>query len=137
MLIKVLFGFLGGILGGMGMGGGTLLIPLLTVFLNFSQNHAQSINLIAFLPISIVTLIIHTKNKLVCYKEALPMVISGVISAVIGAFVMGKLQGYLLKKLFGYFLLLIAIYQIILLFKKPKTSEKSYNKGNVITLYKQ
>lgn len=137
MLVKVLFGFLGGILGGMGMGGGTLLIPLLTVFLNFSQNHAQSINLVAFLPISIVTLIIHTKNKLVCYKEALPIVISGVISAVVGAFVMGKLHGDLLKRLFGYFLLVIAIYQIVLLFKKTKPREKIYNNGNVITLCKQ
>ena len=137
MLIKVLFGFLGGILGGMGMGGGTLLIPLLTVFLSFSQNHAQSINLIAFLPISIVTLIIHTKNKLVCYKEALPIVISGVISAVIGALIMGKLEGDLLKKLFGYFLLAIAVYQIVLLFKKTKKSEKKYNNGNVTTLCKE
>lgn len=134
MLIKILFGFLGGILGGMGMGGGTLLIPLLTVFLSLSQNHAQTLNLIAFLPMSIITLIIHTKNKLVCYREALPIVISGVIFAILGAIIMGNLKGEVIQKLFGGFLLLIAIYQIILLFKKEKSIENSHNNGNVTTL---
>lgn len=134
MLIKILFGFLGGILGGMGMGGGTLLIPLLTVFLAFSQNHAQTLNLIAFLPMSIITLIIHTKNKLVCYLEALPIVISGVIFAILGAIIMGNLKGEVIQKLFGGFLLLIAIYQIILLFKKEKPVENNYNNGRVTTL---
>lgn len=137
MIIKTLFGLIGGILGGMGMGGGTLLIPLLTFFLNFSQTHAQCLNLIAFLPMSIVTLIIHTKNKLVNYLDCLPIVISGIISAVIGSLIMGNLKGELIQKLFGYFLLLIAIYQIILLFKKPKIEEKNYNNGKVVTQIKQ
>ena len=137
MFIKILFGFIGGILGGMGMGGGTLLIPLLTLFLNFSQNHSQTLNLIAFLPMSLITLIIHTKNKLVCYRETLPIVISGVICAIIGAITMGNIKGEILRKLFGGFLLLIALYQIILLFKKPKIKEKSYNNNNVTTCHKE
>ena len=57
-----LFGFLGGVLGGMGMGGGTVLIPLLTVFLNVGQKTAQAINLIAFSPMAAVALFVHFKN---------------------------------------------------------------------------
>lgn len=132
MIIKILFGVIGGILGGMGMGGGTLLIPLLTVLLDFSQLHAQSINLIAFLPMSIVTLIIHTKNKLVDYKSSYLIVIFGVIFSVIGSIVSSKLHGETLSKIFGYFLLAIAVYQIIMLFKKQDNNEETtYNNGNV------
>ena len=37
IFLLILFGFLAGIIGGMGMGGGTILIPLLTIFLSISQ----------------------------------------------------------------------------------------------------
>ena len=37
----LIFGALGGVLGGMGMGGGTLLIPLLTLFTKTEQKEAQ------------------------------------------------------------------------------------------------
>ena len=53
---------LGGIIGGMGMGGGTLLIPLLTLAAGVEQHLAQAINLMSFVPMSIVALIIHKKN---------------------------------------------------------------------------
>lgn len=85
-LYLILCGAIGGILGGMGMGGGTFLIPLLTIFLNLSQTSAQAINLIAFLPMSIVTLIIHFHNRLVKVKTSLPIICTGVLSAVLGAF---------------------------------------------------
>lgn len=54
-ILLIVFGFLGGILGGMGMGGGTLLIPLLS-FLDIPQRTIQAINLIGFLPMSAVAL---------------------------------------------------------------------------------
>ena len=46
-------------LGGMGMGGGTVLIPALTVILGVEQHVAQATNLIAFLPMALFTLKIH------------------------------------------------------------------------------
>ena len=69
VIIFSLIGIIGGVLGGMGMGGGTLLIPLLTIFLNLPQKEAQAINLIAFLPMSIIALILHYKNKLLKFKN--------------------------------------------------------------------
>ena len=67
----IVFGFISGILGGMGMGGGTLLIPLLN-FLDIEQQTIQAINLISFLPMACVALGLHFKNKLV--KPAIPCV---------------------------------------------------------------
>ena len=66
---SVVAGVVGGIVAGMGMGGGTLIIPILTIFLNFNQIDAQGINLIAFLPMSLVAIIINAKNHLVDFDR--------------------------------------------------------------------
>ena len=67
-ILLIIIGLLGGVIGGMGMGGGTLLIPLLTIFAGMEQHAAQALNLIAFVPMSVVALGIHIKNKLVDFK---------------------------------------------------------------------
>ena len=46
----ILSGIISGIIGGMGMGGGTLLIPILSICLGFEQKQAQGINLLVFIP---------------------------------------------------------------------------------------
>ena len=40
IFLYVISGVAGGVIGGMGMGGGTLLIPLLTVLCGLSQHYA-------------------------------------------------------------------------------------------------
>ena len=62
IFLYVLFGFIAGIFGGLGMGGGTLLIPLLTIFLGLDQKLCQGINLVSFLVMALFSLIIHYKN---------------------------------------------------------------------------
>ena len=107
--LYIIFGIIGGILGGMGMGGGTLLIPLLTIFLAVEQKVAQGINLLAFLPMAIVALIIHFKNKMVETKGILWIIIPGVISSVGFAFLASTLDNGILRTLFGSYLILIAV----------------------------
>ena len=115
-------GIVGGILGGMGMGGGTLLIPLLTIFCGVKQHLAQAINLISFVPMSIVVLIIHAKNKLIDKEKILWVIIFGILSCIGGCFLSENLSGNLLKKLFGGFLILLAIFQFIVQLKNEKTN---------------
>ena len=57
-------GLLGGILGGMGMGGGTALIPLLTLLCGVTQTAAQGVNLLSFFPMAALALSVHAKNGL-------------------------------------------------------------------------
>ena len=57
-------GFFAGLLGGMGMGGGTVLIPVLTIFLGVEQHVAQATNLIAFLPMAAFSLKVHKERGL-------------------------------------------------------------------------
>lgn len=126
----VLIGLIGGILGGMGMGGGTLLIPLLTIGLKISQQNAQAINLLAFLPMSIFALIVHSKNKLVKFKFGIPIIITGVIGSVGGAILATKIDSSKLSVWFGIFLIILGAFQIISNFTKLKKDKRVDNKHN-------
>lgn len=113
--IYIVIGFLGGILGGMGMGGGSLTIPLLTIFADVKQKIAQGINLVAFLPMAILALIIHTRAGLVKYRQTLLLAAIGVVFSVLSALTVSTLSNDVLRKVFGGFLVVIAIYQTIIL----------------------
>jgi len=112
-VVLIIIGVLGGTLGGMGMGGGTLLIPLLTTVGGVSQHAAQSINLAAFLPMAAVAIIIHAQKKLIDTRTALIVAVPALITAVPMALVALRLDSGMLSRLFGGFLLLLGIYQLI------------------------
>ena len=116
----VFAGLLGGVLGGMGMGGGTVLIPLLSIFYCVSQHTAQASNLISFIPMAIVALIIHLKNGLVEFKKIMFIILPGVITCIVGCYLARAISGDLLKRLFGVFLLLLSIFQFVTEIKKVK-----------------
>ncbi len=107
-----IIGFLSGIISGMGIGGGAILIPALVLLCGVSQQTAQGINLVYFLPTAIASLIIHIKNKNVEIKTAAIIGISGVIGAIGGTMLAVYLSGEILKKLFASFLFIIGIYEV-------------------------
>lgn len=112
-LLLIIIGVIGGVIGGMGMGGGTLLIPLLTIFVGVEQHSAQALNLLAFIPMSVVAIAIHIKNKLIDFKQVLPIAIPAVAAGV-GSSVLSKLTGArALSRWFGLFLVALGIYQLI------------------------
>ena len=102
---------LGGIIGGMGMGGGTLLIPLLTLLLGVDQHAAQAINLIAFVPMAAVALALHIKNKLVDFKGILWIVLPGAAFAAVFGYIARNVDGEILRKIFGGFLVILSLVQ--------------------------
>ena len=55
----LLIAVISGLLAGMGMGGGTLLIPAITILMGIEQEIAQSTNLLVFVPCAIVCIIIY------------------------------------------------------------------------------
>ena len=95
-VINMIIGSLAGVFGGMGMGGGTILIPLLTIVLGVEQKLAQAINLISFLFMAVFSLIVHFKHGLVKIKGLWFMIIVGIISSLLGAFVAGKINSNLI-----------------------------------------
>lgn len=120
MFLFVLIGFLGGLLGGMGMGGGTILIPMLTWFLGFEQKVAQLTNLLSFVVMAIFAVVVHFKNKLINVKAGLITAISGVLTALFFAFFVKNIEERILKILFGVFLILLGLLQLFFYIRNQK-----------------
>lgn len=117
MIILFILGVLSGIISGMGIGGGVVLIPALTIFLNFEQKTAQAINLIYFIPTAVIAIWTHKKNGNIEKNGLLKIIIFGIIGAIIGSIIATNVENNILKKMFGYFLLIMGIIEI---FKKSE-----------------
>lgn len=127
-MTEVLSGILAGIVSGTGMGGGTILIFLLSFLLGIEQHIAQATNLIFFIPTAIVAIIVNLKNKNIDIKLAILISIFGILGAIIGANISIHIDVGILRKCFGIFLAIIAINEIYTIYKmymKPyKKNEK-------------
>ena len=128
-MLEIFTGIISGMVSGIGMGGGAILILVLSVFMGINQHIAQATNLVFFIPTSITAIIITIKEKLINWKVGLPIAISGIIGAIIGAKISVKMEVKQLKKYFGIFLILISIYEIYSLIKTYKKDKKINNKN--------
>jgi uncharacterized membrane protein YfcA len=111
-----------GVLASLGVGGGMVLIIFLTVVAGIDQLTAQGINLIYFIPIALLSVIIHTKNKMIEWRKIIPAILTGIIGAIIGAFIARAINREVLHTVFAIFVLLIGIKELF--YKEPK-AEKS------------
>ena len=108
-IFYLLAGIFSGLLGGMGMGGGTVLIPALTIIFGVEQHVAQATNLIAFLPMALFTLSVHKKNGLLKTEGLSFIVIPALLTSIATGFVAALLPSDVLKKLFGAFLVALSV----------------------------
>lgn len=111
--LYLFLGFLGGIPAGMGMGGGTVTIPLLILFGGVEQKLAQCANLFAFLPMSAFALRTHKKNNLLKTQGILWMVLPAILLSLLGVLLVAWLPSPILRKGFGVFLVILAIFGCI------------------------
>ena len=81
-MAEILMGLVSGIVSGTGMGGGTILIFLLTFIMGIEQHIAQATNLIFFIPTSIVAIIVNLKNKNIDMPLAIIISIKSIISTL-------------------------------------------------------
>ena len=94
-----------GALSSWGVGGGTLLLVCMTLFLGVDHREAQAINLLFFLPTAGISLFFHRKNGFLdkqTWREAAPL---GTAAALAGALISMAADVSLLRKPFGVFLL--------------------------------
>ena len=127
-MTEILIGIVSGIVSGTGMGGGTILIFLLSFILEIEQHTAQATNLIFFIPTSIVAIMVKLKNKNIDIKQAIIISIFGVLGAVIGANIAIYMDVKMLKKGFGIFLIFVTINEIYSIIKLYKKDKKTNNK---------
>ena len=119
-MFEILVGVISGIVSGTGMGGGTILIFLLTFIMGIEQRVAQATNLIFFIPTSLIAIIVNIKNKNIDLKTGVIISIFGVFGAIVGANLAIHMDVNILKKCFGIFLAFIAINEIYSITKKYK-----------------
>lgn len=105
--------FLSGFIASLGLGGGMVLIIYLTIFSGMAQLEAQGINLIFFIPIALISIILHTKSKLIIWKKILPSIITGAILALLFSFIASMLGSEILSKIFSIFIIIIGIKELI------------------------
>ena len=103
--LYLVLGFLGGIPAGMGMGGGTVTIPLLVLVGGVEQKIAQCANLFSFLPMSVGALKTHAQNGLLKTKGLLWVILPALALSALGAMLAVALPSALLRKGFGLFLI--------------------------------
>ena len=124
---EIIIGIISGIVSGTGMGGGTILIFLLTFLSGLEQHTAQAINLIFFIPTSIIAIIVNIKNKNIDLKLATIISIFGILGAIIGANLSVHTDVDKLRTYFGIFLLVIASHEIYTIIKENKKTKKREN----------
>ena len=113
-------GFLSGTIG---IGGGLLFVPTMTIGFGLSQAVAQGTSLVAIIPTAIVGGVTHLRQGNVLLGPALWMGGGGVVGAVIGALVAVEVPGPILARFWGAFLVFSAYRLGLQAFKaSPKTA---------------
>ena len=108
-MIPFLCGLGASVISAWGVGGGTLLLLVMTLFLGVDQRTAQGINLLFFLPTAASALVCHAKGGYLdkpTLKSAVP---AAVAAALAGAWVSNSLDVEILRRPFGVYLLLSGV----------------------------
>ena len=127
MIGLILVGFAAGIISGMGIGGGAILIPALTLLFGMQQQNAQHINLLYFIPTAFLAVRVHHKNNNIEKKGLWRLILWGLVGAAPGALIAVKINANYLRKGFAVFLLAMGAYEIwkgICEFKTAKTEKE-------------
>lgn len=105
-IIPFLCGLGASVVSAWGVGGGTLLLLVMTLFLGVDQRTAQGINLLFFLPTAASALVCHAKGGYLdkpTLKAAVPVAVA---AALAGAWISNAVDVEVLRKPFGVYLLL-------------------------------
>ncbi|HEV8461842.1 MAG TPA: TSUP family transporter [Gaiellaceae bacterium] len=106
----VAFGVLtGGAAGLLGVGGGTLMVPFLTLAVGMSQHEAEATSLLVVLPTAIVASYVLRRKGVGDLGVALRIGVLGTAGGVLGALLALALPAHVLRLVFALFLALVAV----------------------------
>ena len=113
-LTKKLFsGALIGFVSGMfGAGGGIIAVPILNEYLcDVKASHRASVAVI--LPIAVVSFFLYLLDSRFEFLDGLPFIVPGLLGAIIGTILIGKLKVPIIKRLFGILIIYFGVRLII------------------------
>jgi uncharacterized membrane protein YfcA len=106
----VAFGFLAGAVAGLlGIGGGVMIIPFLTLVAGASQHQAEATSLLVILPTAIVATIVLRRKGIGDAALALRFGALGAAGGVLGALAALALPAHVLRLVFALFLAAVAV----------------------------
>lgn len=108
-LIPLACGLGAGILSAWGVGGGTLLLLVMTLLLGVDQRTAQAVNLVFFLPTAASALICHARSGCLDRSALRTAVPWAVAAAIAGAWAATAVDPEALRRPFGAYLLLSGV----------------------------
>ncbi len=110
ILIGLLAGFFSGTLG---IGGSVVMIPLMILWVNFSQHQAQGTSLaVLAVPVTLLAAYNYYQEGYVNWKYAAIIAVTFILGGYLGSQLALSINQVLLKKIFGGILLLVAIKMI-------------------------
>lgn len=131
ILLLIIASMFSGIFAGMGMGGGTFLIPILSLFFGVPQLICQSTNVICFLILAIFCFIVYVKNKLIDFKIVLCVIFPSVTLSTLASIFAIKVTSNFLQICFSIFIILVGIFyffKIVFKIKNDKIIAQKHNK---------
>ncbi len=109
MIEAILIGLAAGVVAGLlGVGGGTLFVPALTIFLGLSQLDAEATSLLAIIPVAIVGALRQRARGNVDLRTAGVVGVLGIAGAIAGAVLANAVPQRALEVGFGLFMLFVA-----------------------------
>jgi uncharacterized membrane protein YfcA len=110
VLALVAFGVVTGAASGLlGVGGGTLMVPFLTLAAGMSQHAAEATSLLVVLPTAIVGSLVLRRRGVGDLGLALRFGALGAVGGILGALLALALPGHVLRIVFACFLLLVSV----------------------------
>jgi uncharacterized membrane protein YfcA len=112
-LLGLAIGAAGGFLGGVaGLGGGIVMIPLMTMVARLTQHRAHGTSLVAVVFTGAIGAVTYFLHGAVDWKAAAILAVSAIVTARLGALFAHSLPERKLKKAFGVFLICISVFLI-------------------------
>jgi uncharacterized membrane protein YfcA len=99
----------GGAAGLLGVGGGTLMVPFLSLAVGMSQHEAEATSLLVVLPTAIVASIVLRRRRVGDLGVALRIGLIGTVGGVAGSLLALALPSHVLRLVFAVFLALVAV----------------------------
>lgn len=118
-LILMAIGLVSGCLSGLlGVGGGMLMVPLLSFLLGLEQHKAQGVSLgVMIFPVMLLGFISYYRKGYVRFSYIFWILTGFLLGGLLGAQTAHKLPAFYLRKLFGLLLIISAVKALV---QKPK-----------------
>lgn len=110
----LLTGILGGVASGMfGIGGGTIMVPILGLLLGFTQHRAQGTSLVALIPpTGVLAVLAYGKVGYVDWRVGLLLIPGVFLGGIAGGKMAKGIPSAMMRRVFAAFMFLFGVWQI-------------------------